>query len=67
MKQSILNGLIEYNAKGSYPWHMPGHKRRLQTIFPEIIDKYHKSDKLMILKSKKDKEDFLEQCKYDFL
>lgn len=38
MKQSILNGLIEYNAKGSYPWHMPGHKRRLQTIFPEIIE-----------------------------
>lgn len=38
MEQSILNGLTEYNAKGSYPWHMPGHKRRLQTLFPELVD-----------------------------
>ncbi len=38
MEQPILNGLMEYNTKGSYPWHMPGHKRQLQTIFPEIVD-----------------------------
>lgn len=37
MEQPILNGLIEYNTKGCYPWHMPGHKRRLNTIFPELV------------------------------
>lgn len=38
MEKSILSALIEYNVNGSYPWHMPGHKRRLQTIFPELVD-----------------------------
>lgn len=38
MEQPILDGLISYNTQGSYPWHMPGHKRRLQTIFPELVD-----------------------------
>ncbi|NHJ00430.1 hypothetical protein ET007_10130 [Lactococcus garvieae] len=47
-----------------YVWK---NQEQNRVIFPEIIDKYHKSDKLMILKSKKDKEGFLEQCKYDFL
>ncbi len=37
METSILNGLIEYNTQGSYPWHMPGHKRRMNTIFPELV------------------------------
>lgn len=37
MEQPILSGLIAYNAEGSYPWHMPGHKRRLNTIFPDLI------------------------------
>lgn len=38
MEQPILNGLISHHAKGSYPWHMPGHKRRLDTIFPDPVD-----------------------------
>lgn len=38
MEQPILEGLIAYNNTGSYPWHMPGHKRRLQTIFPELVN-----------------------------
>ncbi|MCR5702657.1 MAG: aminotransferase class I/II-fold pyridoxal phosphate-dependent enzyme [Lachnospiraceae bacterium] len=38
MEQPILNGLIQYNNEGSYPWHMPGHKRRYNTIFPDIVD-----------------------------
>jgi len=38
METPIMSGLIEYNTQGSYPWHMPGHKRRLHTIFPEIVD-----------------------------
>lgn len=38
METPILNGIIEYNTQGSYPWHMPGHKRRLNTIFPEIVE-----------------------------
>lgn len=38
METPILNGLIAYNTEGSYPWHMPGHKRRLHTIFPELVD-----------------------------
>lgn len=38
MEQPILNGLIAYNTEGNYPWHMPGHKKRLNTIFPEIIE-----------------------------
>ncbi|MGN0497349.1 MAG: aminotransferase class I/II-fold pyridoxal phosphate-dependent enzyme [Lachnospiraceae bacterium] len=38
MDSPILKGLIEYNTKGSYPWHMPGHKRRLHTLFPDLID-----------------------------
>lgn len=38
MEQPILNGLIQYNTEGSYPWHMPGHKRRLNTIFPELVE-----------------------------
>ena len=38
METSILSGLIEYNTEGSYPWHMPGHKRRMNTIFPEIVE-----------------------------
>ncbi len=37
MEQSILNGLIAYHSEGSYPWHMPGHKGRLNTIFPEVV------------------------------
>lgn len=37
MEQPILNGLIEYQTSGCYPWHMPGHKRRLNTIFPELV------------------------------
>ncbi len=38
MKQPILDGLIEYQTAGCYPWHMPGHKRRLHTIFPELVE-----------------------------
>ena len=38
MEQPILNGLITYNAEGCYPWHMPGHKKRLSTIFPDQIN-----------------------------
>lgn len=38
MEKTILGELIEYNRNGSYPWHMPGHKRRFQTIFPELVD-----------------------------
>lgn len=38
MEQSILNGLIAYNKEGCYPWHMPGHKKRLNTIFPELVE-----------------------------
>lgn len=38
METPILSGLIAYNTEGSYPWHMPGHKRRLHTIFPELVD-----------------------------
>jgi arginine/lysine/ornithine decarboxylase len=37
MEQPILDGLIEYQTSGCYPWHMPGHKRRLNTIFPEMV------------------------------
>ncbi len=38
METPIINGLIAYNTKGSYPWHMPGHKRRMNTIFPEVVE-----------------------------
>lgn len=38
METPILSGLIAYNTEGSYPWHMPGHKRRLHTIFPELVN-----------------------------
>lgn len=38
MENSILNKLIQYNRNGSYPWHMPGHKRRMQTIFSGMIE-----------------------------
>lgn len=38
MEQPILDGLIEYQTSGCYPWHMPGHKRRLNTIFPELVE-----------------------------
>lgn len=38
MEQPILSGLTAYNAEGCYPWHMPGHKRRLNTIFPDIVE-----------------------------
>lgn len=38
MEQPILNGLIEYRTEGCYPWHMPGHKRRLNTIFPDLVE-----------------------------
>lgn len=38
MEQPILDGLNEYRTSGNYPWHMPGHKRRLNTIFPEIVE-----------------------------
>lgn len=38
MEHPILNGLIAYNVEGTYPWHMPGHKRRLQTIFPSVAE-----------------------------
>lgn len=37
MEQPILNGLTAYDTEGSYPWHMPGHKRRMDTIFPELV------------------------------
>lgn len=37
MEQLILNGLIAYSKEGCYPWHMPGHKRQLNTIFPEQV------------------------------
>ncbi len=37
METTILNGLIAYNTEGAYPWHMPGHKRRLNTIFPDQV------------------------------
>ncbi len=38
MEQPILDGLIQYNTEGSYPWHMPGHKRRMNTVFPDMVD-----------------------------
>lgn len=38
MEQPILNGLNGYNTEGCYPWHMPGHKRRLNTIFPDMVE-----------------------------
>lgn len=38
MEQSILDGLIAYNAEGCYPWHMPGHKKRLYTVFPDMVE-----------------------------
>lgn len=38
MEQPILDGLIEYKTEGCYPWHMPGHKRRLNTIFPDLVE-----------------------------
>lgn len=38
MEQPILSGLTAYNTEGCYPWHMPGHKRRLNTIFPDIVE-----------------------------
>lgn len=38
MDESILSELMKYNTNSLYPWHMPGHKRRLQTIFPEIVE-----------------------------
>lgn len=38
MKQPILDGLIAHRTEGCYPWHMPGHKRRLNTIFPDLVE-----------------------------
>lgn len=38
MKQPILDGINAYRTRGAYPWHMPGHKRRLLTIFPELVE-----------------------------
>lgn len=38
MEQPILNGLIAYRTEGCYPWHMPGHKKRLNTIFPDLVE-----------------------------
>lgn len=38
METPIMNGITAYNTQGSYPWHMPGHKRRMNTIFPNIVD-----------------------------
>ena len=38
METPIMNGLIAYNTEGSYPWHMPGHKRRMNTIFPNLVE-----------------------------
>lgn len=37
MEQPILDRLTAYQKEGCYPWHMPGHKRRLYTIFPRVI------------------------------
>ena len=38
MEQSILGGIMAHNTEGAYPWHMPGHKRRFQTIFPDLVE-----------------------------
>ncbi len=40
MNNHILNMLNEYKNKDYYPWHMPGHKRKLENIFdnPYLID-----------------------------
>lgn len=38
MEQPILDGLIKYKTEGCYPWHMPGHKGRLNTIFPDLVE-----------------------------
>lgn len=38
MEQPILDGINAYRTRGAYPWHMPGHKRRLLTIFPELVE-----------------------------
>ncbi len=40
MNNHILNMLNEYKNKNYYPWHMPGHKRKLENIFdnPYLID-----------------------------
>lgn len=38
METPILNGITAYNTQGSYPWHMPGHKRRMNTIFPGVVE-----------------------------
>lgn len=37
MEHPILSGITAYKVEGCYPWHMPGHKRRLNTIFPERV------------------------------
>lgn len=44
MEQPILDGLLQYNTEGCYPWHMPGHKRRLNTIFPELVENPYQID-----------------------
>lgn len=38
MGQTILGGIMAHNTQGAYPWHMPGHKRRFQTIFPDLVE-----------------------------
>lgn len=38
MEQSILGRLMAHNVEGAYPWHMPGHKRRFHTIFPDQVE-----------------------------
>ena len=38
MNQSILHGLLAYDRKECYSWHMPGHKRKLNTIFPQTVE-----------------------------
>ena len=38
MEQPILKGLMTHNTEGCYPWHMPGHKKRLNTIFPDLVE-----------------------------
>ena len=37
-KQWIRDGLSEYLSDPHAVWHMPGHKRRLNTIFPDIVE-----------------------------
>lgn len=33
-----MGGIMAHNTEGTYPWHMPGHKRQFHTIFPDQVE-----------------------------